>query len=447
LGLPREAAQLYERAGRLGEAGVHWEQAGELRRARDLFHQAGDRLGEARVLARLGEPLEAARLYEESGELKEAAVLYEEVGDRRKAAELYDRLGQYDSAKVIWTSLGEWEKLVETRIAEGDLAAAARILEQHGQVERAADVFEQAGESPEALRLRLKLEHWERVVELASRVGDLEQQGRALERLGDLLGAAGAYEQAAQEAATDRPPDEARAAALYAQAAELYDELFEDDRATTCHMNARRYQRLPEITVHGVAQDAFVEYEWNTFILQVENIGYGPARDIRVELGGPFEVRRSARVKGLRPRRKATLEVYVRSEKDQYGPKVPLEITVAYLDRQRVRHELTDCIPVHVVKQGILPGLTTPVELHIGEIYQPGARKDVGDRVSIQRGERRGVRLETGDTTGRVSVRREGPPVQRCPNCNLPVQEEEHRYCPDCGAPLQGNMLQRGSAP
>ena len=124
------------------------------------------------------------------------------------------------------------------------------------------------------------------------------------------------------------------------------------------------------------------------------------------------------------------------------GPDVPLEVVVTYQDRHGEKHELKDCLSVHVVQQGLIPGITagvaTPVEIRIGELYQPGARKEVGDRVDIRRGAERRVSLESGPAGSRVTVRRNGQAVRRCPNCNLPIEDQEHRYCPDCGTPLKG---------
>ena len=42
--------------------------------------------------------------------------------------------------------------------------------------------------------------------------------------------------------------------------------------------------------------DAFVEHEWNALTLRVENAGYGPARDVTIELLGEFDVAGDLRI-------------------------------------------------------------------------------------------------------------------------------------------------------
>jgi hypothetical protein len=322
-------------------------------------------------------------------------------------------------------------------------------LAEHDQLERAADLYEEAAELNEALRLRTMLQHWERVAELAAQLGLHEQAARAHENLGHSRRAAEAYEQAARQAAVAKPPDEARAAALYQKAAILYEDLFEDERAAACQRQVQQLLRLPEILVRGEAQDAFIEYHWNTLNLRVENVGFGPARRIAVAFDGPFEVGGTRDIRLLGPQKSDSLEIYIRSHKDQVGPKVPLGISVSYQDRRGTRYELNDCIPVNVIQQG-LPGLltgVTPVEINIGEVYQPGARRQEGGVVEIHRSGGTGLRLEADRLDrGPISIRGNGPPVQRCPNCNLPVEAQEHRYCPDCGTPLREDSRPTGGA-
>ena len=366
LGRPREAALLYERAGKPGRAAPLWQRLGELRRARDCYSAAGDSPGLAAALAQLGEPLQAARVYEEIGQVAVAASLYEQSGDRVRAAELYDQAGQFSRAHVIWESLGQWERLVGDLIREGKPAEAAVILERERQLERAAELYEEAGQFQQALRVRVALEHWERVAALASRVGDDEQAAAAHERLHAALPAALAYERAAERAIAAVPVDEERVAALYERAALLYDELYDAERAGACRRQIRRYRRLPELVVVGEAHEAFVEYEWNTFTLRVQNAGYGPAHAIAVLPRGEFDVEGDDHIIALPAGRSVALELSLRPHHEQYGPKVPLEIVVQYEDARQGRYEIVQQCPVHVVRQGAEPGVITPLEIRVG---------------------------------------------------------------------------------
>ncbi|HEX9439710.1 MAG TPA: PQQ-binding-like beta-propeller repeat protein, partial [Roseiflexaceae bacterium] len=362
---PREAALLYERAGQPGKAAPLWQRLGELRRARDRYTDAGDQPGLASVLAQLGEPLQAAHLYQEIGSYEAAAQLYEQSGDRVRAAELYDQVGQYSHARTIWESLGRWERQIEDLIHEGRPAEAAALLERHEQLERAAELYEEADQLRRALDIRVRLEHWERVVALASRVGDYEQEAAAHEQLRHPLPAAEAYERVAQQAAEAHENAE-RVAALYERAALIYSDIGEEERAVACQREVRRYRQLPEVVVMGEAHEAFVEYEWNALTLRVENSGYGLARDVTIALRGEFDVEGKLQILSLPPKRSVALEISMRPHREQYGPKVPLEIVVLYDDGRGGRYQVVRRHPVHVVRRGAEPGIVTPLEIRVG---------------------------------------------------------------------------------
>ncbi len=362
---PREAALLYERSDQLEVAAALWLQAGELRRARDLFQRAGDRSGVAGVLEQLGEPLQAAKLYEEIGALENAARLYEQAGDRIRAAEIYRKLGRFGQAAAIAASLGDWERLVADLVAAGKPAAAAQVLAQQGQTERAADLYESAGDLRAALPLRTKLEHWERVADLATQLEYYEQAAVAYKQLGSLLQAAEIYERAAQLRLSASPVDEQGAADYYELALQLYVILFEEERAEICRRQVGRYRQLPAITVSGGTQHAFVEYEWNILKLRVRNAGYGPATNITTILRGAFDTDGNLTIARLAPKKSATLEVSLRPQREQYGPAVPLEISVTYDDVKGGQYSVKQRIPIRVMPQGSAPESITPLEIDI----------------------------------------------------------------------------------
>jgi outer membrane protein assembly factor BamB/tetratricopeptide (TPR) repeat protein len=362
---PREAAQLYERADESAKAAALWEHIGELRRARDLYQAAGNELGVARMLESMGEPLQAAHAYEEIGSLEDAARLYEQSGDRMRAAELYHKQGRFGQAAAIWETLGEWERLVEDLVAGQKPGEAARILEQQGQFERAAELYEAATALQPALALRVRLEHWERVADLAFRAGDYAQEAAAHERLGNYLSAAGACERVADQNIASEPINEEHAAAYFERAAQLYSAALDEEHATRCHRQVSRYRHLPEIAISGGAQNAFVEYEWNTLRLRVRNTGYGPATNITTALRGAFDIDGNDDIARLAPKKTMTLDVSVRPQRDQYGPAVPLEIIVMYNDPKGGQHSVKRRIPIRVTQKGATPGTTTPLEIDI----------------------------------------------------------------------------------
>lgn len=371
LGRPREAALLYERAEHPAQAAPLWEAVGDLRRARDLYQTAGELAGVARMLGALGEPLQAAKLYEEIGD-PAAAALYEQAGDRVKAADLYHSTGQIERAAQIWQSLGEWERLSNALIEDQQFAAAAELLAQHEQSERAAELYERADQLAHALELRVALEHWERVTDLAARTGNPLNEAIAHEHLGNTIAAAQAYEHAAQQVLAAEPVAEERAATFYEQAARLYDAALADEDLVRCRQRAKQLRRLPDIAVSGAAQTSFVEFEWNTLNLLVENTGYGPATQIAIVFQGAFDIEGNQTVARLAPKKITPIEIYIRPQHDYYGPKVPLEIKVTYQDRAGRQYTLTQRLPLRVLRKGSAVERQTPLEIDI----RSGARFD-----------------------------------------------------------------------
>jgi len=365
LAQPRHAAQLYEHAGQYEEAARLWEQAGEPRRARDLYHKAGRSLDVARLLADAGELLQAARLYEEQMELGHAAVLYEQAGDRGKAAELYHDAGQIEQTQRIWQSLGEWERLADALIEDRQFAAAAELLALHDQIERAAELYERAEQLAPALELRIALQHWEHVADLAERIGNALDEAIAHEHLGHTLAAAQAYERAAQQALAADSTAEDRTARLYEQAAQLYDAALADEDMARCRQLVKQLRRLPEISVSGGAQGSFIEHEWNTLNLLVKNIGHGPAMQIKIAFDDDFDIEGNQVIARLLPGRSSSLEIYLRPQHGHYGPKVPFKITVTFEDRNGGQYATTQRMPLRVLSKGSAAEPQTPLEIDI----------------------------------------------------------------------------------
>lgn len=354
LGLYQEAAQLYEQAGLPGHAAPLWEELGAMERARDLYRKTGNQAAQARVLETMGKPLEAAQLYQ--------------------------AIGQLAKAQAIWKSQGEWERLAESLVAEGKLAEAASTFERQGRLEKAAGLYEEAEQLEQALRLRVRLQDWGNTAQLANRLGNYVQKAVAFGHLGHDKLAAEAYEQAAQQAVDARPRDEEHVATLYEQAAELYNQVLDGRNALACWRQVQRYRHLPEVQVHGEAQDMFVEYEWSTLELRVENTGFGPARNIRIGLRGKFDARGKRQIHALLPQQARILELFIRPRKHQVGPKVPLEVVVTYKDSQDNLYRVNQFIAVGVTGKDDLRGQAIPLRVHIqGDLVHPGTKTQEGD--------------------------------------------------------------------
>lgn len=456
LGQPKAAAQLYQHVGLLQKAAPLWAQLGELQRALKAYREAEDKAGQAQILERLGQFLEAGELHETLGNLATAARLYEQGGNRNKAAELYHKAGNVDKAIRLWRDLGEWERSAELHARNKQFVEAAEIFEAHERWERAAELYLEAKLPQRALPLFIKMTHWERVAKLAHEVGNPQQEAQAYEALHEWQHAAKAYGEAAyalRQTEADQPlsrAEEESIAALYERAALIYAEkLYDEEGEVAMRALVRRFRHLPELVVQVIAESPFIENEYNTLQLQVENRGHGIARKIGLQMKGEFDIGGECCINVVQPGKSKTLEVTLRPRKENFG-KVPLTLEVTYLDMPGNHYELQRDVWVVVMRPGI-PGLgtvTTPTNLNV-TIYQPGSRRVEGGEVNINRGltetgEGLPVRssiISMGDELaltqdGRVSVRPVAEQVRRCPTCNLPTSDPEQHYCSDCGTPL-----------
>ena len=463
----RASAQLYEEAGQYEQAANLWEVLGELRRARDLYEKNDHRRAYARVLEKMGEYLDAAHVMQDLEAYQDAARLFQLGGERLLAADIYYKhLDNKAKALEIWRALDEWEKEVRFYLRLDKKSKAAQVLMEHQELDRAADIFEEEGDLAKALQLRRELENWEKVALLAEQLEDYEQAAEAWMHLGEKQLAAEAYVEAAKQEKSQSESNETQLAKLYEKAANLYEEIFEDEKANACRRMVKRYRRLPHLAVQVQAAEEFVEYQYNELHLTLHNHGFGIARDINVQFEGEFDVTGECCLRGLVPQRSKNLIMSIRPHKDQYGPSVPLKIVVTYHDMNQDPYRFQNTVRIAVNPERSLEQIfgATPLSINIGELYERGARKVGGDSFEggsikaegdvlngeAQKGDRVEMHRETstGRNTAQSRVtaseqergpkvtRRDAGPVRRCPICNVPTSDPEQRYCADCGAPL-----------
>jgi hypothetical protein len=137
----------------------------------------------------------------------------------------------------------------------------------------------------------------------------------------------------------------------------------------------------------GEGRAAFVEYEWSALTLRMENAGYGPARNVTVELVGEFDVEGDMRVAYLLAERPVAREISMRPHREHYGPKVPLKIAVSYEDERGQGYGVVQRQPVHVLRQGAERGGVTPTEIRVSGGQQPSGRAGMAslDEINQQR--------------------------------------------------------------
>ena len=73
----------------------------------------------------------------------------------------------------------------------------------------------------------------------------------------------------------------------------------------------------------------------------------------------------------------------MRPQRGEYGPKVPLEIGLAYADIQGLRYQGTQRLPIHVVQQGATSTTATPLEIRV-EDDQLRRSAPAPERFSVQ---------------------------------------------------------------
>ena len=303
LGESKHAAVLYERGGELALAAGMYLAAGEIEAARRLFRrtrdfaraaqlaeQLRDLAGAARDYRDAGLPAEAARVREQAEDLRGAAELYGEAGDLRKAADLYARAG--------------------------DRRMAARRYEEAGLLLLAAAEWEQ-------------LQQWARAADLYTAAGEHRQAGEAWLRAGACERAAESFWRAAQAAQARNDPAE-DTAALYERARQEFANCGEDGRAQECDRLRRWLRKQPLLEVMVAAPEELTVGASGRLTVDVTNVGWGMATDIRLEIRGQFEAdtTRVNKPFGLSADRTKTLSVYIIPLRA--GAQLPLHLTVAY---------------------------------------------------------------------------------------------------------------------
>ena len=143
-----------------------------------------------------------------------------------------------------------------------------------------------------------------------------------------------------------------QAGSIWEQAAQLFTQLEQLERAQACQREVLRCWQLPVLAVEIQARDLHVD-EWSAVDLTVRNEGYGPAHNIIIRAEGD---QFAGRV--METQRIATLNVG-RTQTDQLDVKpreagrVPLRLRFEYVDRRGAAHSLKHTLYVDVARPAI----------------------------------------------------------------------------------------------
>ncbi|MFN7988077.1 MAG: protein kinase [Thermoanaerobaculia bacterium] len=186
-GRPQEAAKEFERGGDLAGAAEAYARAGQEKTAAELLARdlegKGDWAGAADAWAkaekwdkaallyeRTGRLPEAGRAFRESGKLERAASLFQKAGLVPEAAATYEAAGKAETAAGLYRDLQDWERAISLYRAAGRFAEAAQVLQERGRFDEAVSLFVRAGRGVDAARNALRGGHREKAWDLLTGV-------------------------------------------------------------------------------------------------------------------------------------------------------------------------------------------------------------------------------------------------------------------------------------
>ncbi|HUS71195.1 MAG TPA: PQQ-binding-like beta-propeller repeat protein [Anaerolineae bacterium] len=446
------AAYAYLQRGQFDKAGAMFDKVGEYYKSAECFREAGDWKRAARqykeakawskakeaylvlddpanvaeICLRLGEDEEAAGHYALAGAYGTAAELYEKLGLLEQAGDMYQKAGDYVRAKRIYAQLGAHRRLAQLCLALGEQEEAASILEELQEWIEAAAACETAGQLARAAEDYLRGGQDDKAIDLFRQRGDLARVGQVCARLGRWLEAAEAYHITALTLEEQRDENQRdRLAELFERAAECYQRGYDEQNCADCRAKLVFYRRLPNLKLNLKANEGFMVSQADVLDMKLDNVGYGLAEDIQIEVSGDFEIRRApAAVPGLLPGHHRTQRIYLIPL--QSGPNVFLNFEVSYKS-QSPGGERAYCQDFpHYVHVATSP-LDKIAQMSVsGDVYLAPVKHIGGDELA-----------PGAKKYGDVGMIREDR--ERATEKTTPEPQKELRRCPKCGEALEAH--------
>ncbi len=149
------------------------------------------------------------------------------------------------------------QELVAKRLMEqAEFAKAAEFWMKLGQLETAAEAYELAKE-------------WQQAADLWRQLDRDGKRADALERYAESL--------------TDQDIDDDTKATAWERAARAHAELRQQEARQRCEREAARYRNLPILSIEIDVKDLVIN-EWSKLDFLIDNIGFGPARQVIIYL-------------------------------------------------------------------------------------------------------------------------------------------------------------------
>jgi outer membrane protein assembly factor BamB len=424
-----EAGKLYDKAGKFAV------QTGELSTAEHCYRLTSNIYALAEVLLLRGNKIESAETFLKAGELHRAAHIFEDAGDLRRAYNLYRQAGDIDAHNRLRAKLPVTLEDMEYFIAEGHLKEAAQAAVGLGRYDMAARLYEQIGMPSERLsalqnlvQIRPEEWVWESIAKLARSQGAYEEEALAHEALGYYQPAAEANLRAARQTEQRNPERTDKISCLYEKASAFFQEAGLEEEEQNCRLAVARLNQLPIIDVRGQTDKPFQEGQFNTLTLFIENVGFGVAKNVHIEVNSDrFELIEipNQDIGRLAPKRTRELTLFLRPLPNNVGEGVPLQLNWNWIDRIEQPYQRCLTTPVPVKKAGENQSGGTPIVIHAQNYYQ-GAYV-AGDQLSdhAHKGDKAEVNVPNSGLKNQLKY------VGYCPRCSLPFEEGD-MYCDGC---------------
>mgnify|MGYP001331299367 CR=1 FL=1 len=263
------------------------------------------------------------------------------------------------------TAVKRQSAAVELRVT-GQWEAAATAFATEGQPERAAALLAALTELPQAAQDWQAMGH----PAMGHPAMGHPAMGRP-EQVAEQFAADGNWEQAAIVwAALNRPHNQAEAlvqhaitmtdatayqdedrAAVWQQAAQLYDSEGESLKASECWLEVTQYRRLPVITLDVDEHEGLVYNSWARLQFIVRNDGYGIARHMVVRASGSqFDLEEGSTRQFVALRPEQEQKMWLAARPCAYGDAVPLRVTIHYRDIAGTPHDHAQTVYLRVAQ-------------------------------------------------------------------------------------------------
>ncbi|MBN1922174.1 MAG: hypothetical protein JW892_13070 [Anaerolineae bacterium] len=459
-----ERANLWQQARQMYQQAACWEGmarmsevSGDFRRAAQDWGRAGDHLKKAQLLEQLEAWEEAAALWEQLERFEAAAAAYRRAGRMDRVLDVLEKMKDEAAITAIVDALPPDEQKAAWYQRHGEHAKAAELWEHMRAWRQAAQAHVRAGNTIRALHLFQQEGDWSAIVAAAQSVdgalspGGDEILATALEKLAtteeDFKKALETYQNTTKRYLAEYGDDldaekKSHLAKLYEHAAECAEHALEWATLPDLRRCVTRFRSLPRLDIRLLpGASEFIAGGHSQIKMEIHNIGYGTAKNIRLTLSGAMETAAIKPISGLRSAQKMFSDVNVYFPEKREGRsnigELPVELHLEY--------SLPDGSPqastyTMIVKVKARPDGSTTTIYHVagnvnqaqeiiqGDQYRAGSQH--GDRVSIIR-ETQGVGRQITITDGAVP--------SQCPNptCRFDLSGgHDYEFCPACGVRL-----------